>query len=81
LKGRFSKKTINETIKAKSPIVPETALKLERTLGRSAQYRSNLERNYQDDKVRLTEKTRMEKTLASPSSEYHDTLAMENAEQ
>jgi Zn-dependent peptidase ImmA (M78 family) len=36
---------------------------LERALGRSAQYWSNLERNYQDDKVRLAEKTRMEAQL------------------
>jgi HTH-type transcriptional regulator / antitoxin HigA len=56
----LTKKTINEIIKAKSPITPETALKLERTLGRPAHFWSNLERQYQDDRTRLAEKERME---------------------
>ncbi|MFP3042039.1 HigA family addiction module antitoxin [Treponema primitia] len=59
----LTRKTINGIIKAKEPISSETALKLERTLGRSAQYWSNLERNYQGDKVRLAEKMRMEAQL------------------
>jgi addiction module HigA family antidote len=65
LSGRtgLTRKTINGIVKAKEPISPETALKLERALGRSAQYWSNLERNYQDDKVRLAEKVRMESQL------------------
>ncbi|MFH1913658.1 MAG: HigA family addiction module antitoxin [Pseudomonadota bacterium] len=56
----LAKKTINEIIKAKSPITPETALRLERTLGRPAHFWSNLERQYQDDRTRLAEKERME---------------------
>lgn len=56
----LAKKTINEIIKAKSPITPETALKLERTLGRPAHFWSNLERQYQDDRARLAEQERME---------------------
>lgn len=59
----LAKKTINEIIKAKSPITPETALKLERTLGRPAHFWSNLERQYQDDRTRLAEKERMESYL------------------
>ena len=59
----LAKKTINEIIKAKSPITPETALKLERTLGRPAHFWSNLERQYQDDRTRLAEKKRMETYL------------------
>lgn len=59
----LTKKTINEIIKAKSPITPETALKLERTLGRPAHFWSNLERQYQDDKMRLAEKERMDSDL------------------
>jgi HTH-type transcriptional regulator / antitoxin HigA len=55
----LAKKTINEIIKAKSPITPETALKLERTLGRFAHFWSNLERQYQDDRTRLAEKERL----------------------
>lgn len=59
----LAKKTINEIIKAKSPITHETALKLERTLGRPAHFWSNLERQYQDDRTRLAEKERMETYL------------------
>ncbi|GHV41550.1 XRE family transcriptional regulator [Spirochaetia bacterium] len=59
----LAKKTINEIIKAKSPITPETALKLERALGRPAHFWSNLERNYQDDKARIAEKDRLESHL------------------
>lgn len=55
----LTKKTINEIIKAKAPITPETALKFERTLGRPAHFWSNLERNYQDDLTRLAEQRRM----------------------
>ena len=56
----LAKKTINEIIRGKSQITPETALKLERILGRPAHFWSNLERQYQDDKARLNEKERME---------------------
>lgn len=59
----LAKKTINEIIKAKTPITPETALKLERTIGRPAHFWSNLERQYQDDRTRLAEKERMESYL------------------
>ncbi|MGI6303389.1 MAG: HigA family addiction module antitoxin [Verrucomicrobiota bacterium] len=55
----LANKTINEIIKAKSSITPETALKLERALGRPAHFWSNLERQYQDDRTRLAEKERM----------------------
>ena len=59
----LSKKTINEIVKAKSAITAETALKLERTLGRPARFWSNLERQYQEDKTRLADKIRLEKYL------------------
>lgn len=59
----LAKKTINEIIKAKSPITPETALKLERVLGRPAHFWSNLERQYQDDQTRLAEQQRLENHL------------------
>lgn len=51
----LSQKTINEVIKAKSPITPETALRFERTLGRPAHFWSNLERQYHEDLTRLAE--------------------------
>ncbi|WP_028315370.1 HigA family addiction module antitoxin [Desulfatibacillum aliphaticivorans] len=63
LRTGLSKKTINEIIKGKSPITPETALKFERPLGRPAHFWNNLERQYQEDKVRLAEKERLESHL------------------
>jgi addiction module HigA family antidote len=59
----LSKKTINEIIKAKSPITTETALKLERTLGRPAHFWSNLERQYQEDRLRIAEQQRIKSDL------------------
>jgi len=59
----LAKKTINEIIKAKSPITPETALKLERVLGRPAHFWSNLERQYQEERTRLAEKQQMKSHL------------------
>ncbi|MCK5690494.1 HigA family addiction module antidote protein, partial [Myxococcota bacterium] len=59
----LAKKTINEIMKAKSPITPETALKFERTLGHTASFWNNLERNYQEDKIRLAEKERLAANL------------------
>jgi len=59
----LSKKTINEIVKAKSAITAETALKFERTLGRPAHFWSNLERQYQEDKVRLADKAQLEKDM------------------
>jgi len=52
----LSKKTINEIVRAKSTITSEIALKFEQTLGRPSHFWSNLERQYQEDKVRLTGK-------------------------
>jgi HTH-type transcriptional regulator / antitoxin HigA len=60
----LAKKTINEIIKGKSPLTPDTALKLERTLGRPAHFWSNLERQYQEDRSRLSEKDRLQSYLS-----------------
>ena len=59
----LTKKTINEIIKGKSPITSETALKLERSLGRPAHFWNNLERQFQEDRSRLAEKERLENQL------------------
>ena len=59
----LAKKTINEIIKAKSAITPETALLFERTLNRPAHFWSNLERQYKEDKIRLADKIQLEKHL------------------
>ncbi|MDH5638002.1 MAG: HigA family addiction module antitoxin [Nitrospinota bacterium] len=63
LRTGLAKKTINEIVKCKSPITLETALKLERTLGRPAHFWNNLEIQYQEDKVRLEEKEKMQTNL------------------
>jgi addiction module HigA family antidote len=60
----LSKKTINEIVKAKVAITAETALRLERTLNRPAHFWSNLERQYQEDKTRLTDKKKLEEYLS-----------------
>jgi addiction module HigA family antidote len=49
----LTQKNINAIIKAKATITSETALKLERTLGRPAHFWSNLERHYQYDLSRV----------------------------
>lgn len=56
----MAKKTINEIVKGKAPLSTDTALKLERALGRPAHFWSNLERQYQEDFTRLAEKARLE---------------------
>ncbi len=59
----MAKKTINEIIKGKASITPDTALKLERALGRPAHFWNNLERQFQEDRTRLAEKERLESHL------------------
>lgn len=59
----LAKKTINEIIKGKSPITTETALKLERSLGRPAHFWNNLERQFQEDRTRLAETERLQSHL------------------
>ncbi len=59
----MAKKTINEIVKGKAPITSDTALKLERTLGRPAHFWSNLERQYQEDRTRLAEKEKLKSHL------------------
>jgi HTH-type transcriptional regulator / antitoxin HigA len=53
-------KTINEIIKGKAAITPETALQLERVLGIAASFWNNLERNYQDSIARREEEALLE---------------------
>ena len=55
------KKTINEIIKGKASITPDTALQLERVLGVSASVWNNLERNYQETLSRLNEEERLQR--------------------
>jgi HTH-type transcriptional regulator/antitoxin HigA len=55
----MAKKTINEIIKGKAAITPDTAFKFERVFGRPASFWSSLERQFQEDQVRLAEKARL----------------------
>ncbi|MBF0475371.1 MAG: HigA family addiction module antidote protein [Deltaproteobacteria bacterium] len=70
----LTKKTINEIVRGKSPITPDTALKLERTLGRPAHFWSNLERQYQEDKMRLAAQARLQSHLAGLAEGAGETL-------
>lgn len=58
------KKTINEIIKGKAPISPETALQLERVLGVPAAFWNNLEKNYRETVARLAEQERLQEQIA-----------------
>jgi len=59
----ISYKHINEIVKGKAPITPDTALKLERVFNRPAHFWGNLEMQYQQDKARLTEIERLKSHL------------------
>ncbi len=50
------KKMINEIIKGKAPITPETALQLERVLNVPAKFWNNLETGYRETMARLAER-------------------------
>ncbi len=55
----MAKKTINEIIKGKAAITPDTAFKFERVFNRPASFWSSLERQFQEDQVRLAEKAKL----------------------
>jgi addiction module HigA family antidote len=69
------KKTINEIVKGKAAITPETALQFERALGIRASFWNNLERNYRETLARLKE----EKALRS-QEEYLQELPISTLE-
>ncbi len=57
------KKTINEIIKGKAAITPETALQFERVLGTFAGFWNNLERNYQETLARINEQKSLQRQI------------------
>jgi addiction module HigA family antidote len=57
------KKTINEIIKGKAAITPETALQLERVLGIPASFWNNRERQYRETLARSEERKRLKKQV------------------
>lgn len=59
----LTSKTINLITRGRAPISTETAIKLEKVLGRPAHFWNNLELIYQEDKARLEEKAQLESYL------------------
>lgn len=59
----FAKKTVNEIIKGKASITPDTSLKLERVFNRPAHFWNNLVQLYQEDSARLAEQERLHEHL------------------
>jgi HTH-type transcriptional regulator / antitoxin HigA len=57
------KKTINEIIKGKAAITPDTAIQLERVLGIPGTFWNNLERNYQETLARLKEEESLQSQI------------------
>jgi HTH-type transcriptional regulator/antitoxin HigA len=57
------KKTINEIVKGKAPITPETALQLERVLSIPARFWNNLEKNYREDLARIEDEERLSRDV------------------
>ena len=55
-------KTINEIVKGKASITPETALQLEKVLGIPATYWNNAERNYREILARIENERQLEVT-------------------
>ncbi|WP_308568660.1 HigA family addiction module antitoxin [uncultured Haemophilus sp.] len=60
-KTGISKKHINHIIAGKAPITPETAILLERVLGKPAHYWLNLEALYQEAVARIADKEKLER--------------------
>lgn len=56
-------KTINEIIKGKAAITPDTAIQLERTIGVPANFWNNLERNYRETLARIREEKQLKPQL------------------
>lgn len=58
-----SRKHINEIIKGKQPITPETALQLERVLGVTADFWNNRQREYEEALARVSECRRLSRYI------------------
>ena len=56
-------KTINQIIKGKAPITPDTAILLERVTGVPARFWNNLESNYREQLAKLADRQRLEGDL------------------
>lgn len=60
LRTGMAPKTINEIIKGKAPITPDTSVLLERVTGVPARMWNNLESNYREQLARLADRERLE---------------------
>jgi HTH-type transcriptional regulator / antitoxin HigA len=56
-------KTINEIVKGKNPITPDTAMKFSAVFGTSASFWNNLQKNYEETIMRLMEEKALEAEL------------------
>ena len=63
LRTGITPKHINEIVQARASITPDTALKFERAIGMPADYWLNLESQYQEIRVRLSEEEQLERDL------------------
>ncbi|MGH7740615.1 MAG: HigA family addiction module antitoxin [Candidatus Eiseniibacteriota bacterium] len=62
------KKTVNEIVRGRAELTPETALQLERVLGVLSAFWGNLERNYRDYLARSAERGRLREHSKWPDS-------------
>ena len=69
-------KHIDDIIRAKAPVTPETAIELERVFGRPAHFWSNLERLYEKVTVRLAGKEQLFQEEPGPSSSSEGPLSL-----
>ncbi|MCK4341880.1 MAG: HigA family addiction module antidote protein [Phycisphaerae bacterium] len=63
LRTGMAPKTINEIIKGKAPITPDTAVLLERVTGVPARMWNNLETNYREQLAKIADRERLEADL------------------
>ena len=63
LRTGMSAKTINEIIKGKAPITPDTSVLLERVTGVPARMWNNLEANYREQLAKIADRQRLEEDL------------------
>lgn len=63
LRTGMATKTINEIIKGKAPITPDTAVLLERVTGVPASMLNNLETNYREQLAKIADRERLEADL------------------
>lgn len=63
LRTGMSAKTINEIVKGKAPITPDTSVLLERVTGVPSRMWNNLEANYREQLARIADRQRLEKDL------------------